>query len=133
MHPGTPWPLTVRRPTVLCSTPSYSTQLNEQARTSLRRDAAHVLKAFEPVAGNIIRVPLSMKSWIQPGKRACILLILWASAISAQAIDKPSYVEHAPQSGSLSVVGSEYLSNIYVDAQDDDAVQYAARALRSDI
>lgn len=133
MHPGTPWPLTVRRPTVRCSTPSYSTLLNGQARTSLRRAAAHVLKAVEPVAGNKIRDPLTMKSWIQPGKRACILLILWASAISAQAIDKPSYVEHAPQSGSLSVVGSEYLSNIYVDAQDDDAVQHAARALRSDI
>src|SRR5690625_7315485 len=114
MHPGTSWPLTVRRPTVRCSTPSYSTLLNGQARTSLRRAAAHVLKAVEPVAGNKIRDPRTMKSWIQPGKRACILLILWASAISAQAIDNPSYGEHAPPSGSLRGVGAEDLAQILV-------------------
>ena len=59
--------------------------------------------------------------------------LLAFTVTGALALEGPSYVRHTTTEGSLKLVSTDHLSNLYVDPQDDPGVIRAVRDLRADI
>lgn len=66
-------------------------------------------------------------------KRLLVSTLLTAVSGTALALPGPDYVTFEHSDSAFSLVGQAHLSNIYVDADDDTAVQRAARNLREDV